>query len=100
MHSIRENSYVYLLLICLAEKGCKAAYKNTQNRESKEGNCRYRRDSMPSAREAGHIGLQVSNPWTGCPHEDFMGNLFLSLPPLLTAVSPSCEPAPTEQGFQ
>lgn len=35
MHSTRGNSYVYLL--CLIVKGCKAAYKNTQNRESKGG---------------------------------------------------------------
>lgn len=57
MYSIRENSYVYLFLICFVEKGCKVVYKNIQNRESKEGNCRYRRDSMFLVREVGYIGL-------------------------------------------
>lgn len=83
MHSTRGNSYVYLL--CLTAKGCKAAYKNTQNRESKRGNHSYRRDRIPLAREA-----RRDCKFLTCEHRhsslDLMANLFLPLPPPLTAV--------------
>lgn len=91
MSSTRGNSHVYLLLSCLTAKGCKAAYKNTQNRESKRGNRGYRRDRIPSAREA-RVDCKFLSREHGHSCEDLMVNLLLPLPPPLTAVPflPTC----------
>lgn len=83
MHSTRGNSYVYFL--CLTVKECKAAYKNTQNRESKRGNRGYRRDRILLARET-----RIDCKFLTCEHKHsslvLMANLFLPLPPPLTAM--------------